>query len=47
MDEKNKAAVELGRLGGLATKKRGVDYYRMISAKAHKARWGRRKKVKS
>lgn len=38
--------VELGRKGGLATAKRGPDYYRDIAAKRITKRGGRPKKVK-
>jgi hypothetical protein len=41
--EKNPAAVELGRRGGLRTAERGPDYYRKIAAKPKNFRGGRPK----
>lgn len=39
----NMAARELGRKGGLKTKaKYGPDYYKKISKKALKKRWGKK-----
>lgn len=37
MRKKNSAAVELGRLGGKATKKRGKDFYRAIGLKGNQS----------
>jgi hypothetical protein len=41
--EKNPAAVELGRKGGLQTKLRGPEYFRKIAAKRKSFKGGRPK----
>ena len=43
---KNKAAVALGRLGGLAIS-RDREYMRKISKKANKVRWPKDRKIKN
>ena len=41
--EKNEAAVQLGRLGGLKTRERGSEYYKKIQLLAAKSRRQRNK----
>lgn len=38
MNDKNEAAVSLGRLGGLKTKEKGPEYYRKIQELSAKKR---------
>ena len=45
--KKNQAAVDLGRLGGRSTAKRGPEYFRKIAAKRKTFAGGRPPKAKA
>lgn len=46
MKIKNKAAVILGKRGGISTKTKGKAYFARIGKKGAKARWKREAKLK-